>query len=99
MNKAEKEAYNEAINRFNGCCALCGRNNIHLHHIRYGAEGRKTYIGNIIPLCEEHHRAVHQNKKYWQPILLQITEKSLDGESYTEILRDNIKQIYGGIYK
>jgi hypothetical protein len=37
--------------------------------------GRKTYIGNIIVLCEKCHRKVHTNKKYWMPKLIELDEK------------------------
>ena len=57
-------------------CQLCGSPyNLHRHHIRYGACGRKTYIGNIIVLCSNCHRLVHSNKKKWQPILIELDEK------------------------
>jgi len=77
MLKSEKEVYEKTIEMFNGCCALCGNPNIHCHHIRYGACGRKTYMGNIIPLCKEHHDLVHSNKKKYQPMLIDIINKVL----------------------
>lgn len=77
MLKSEKEVYEKTIEMFNGCCALCGSPNIHLHHIRYGACGRKTYMGNIIPLCKEHHDLVHSNKKKYQPMLIELINKVL----------------------
>ena len=56
-------------------CQLCGSSsNLHIHHIRYGAEGRKTYIGNLIRLCIYCHSKVHSNKKYWQSRLIKIIE-------------------------
>lgn len=78
MNKAEKEVYEKSCELFNNCCALCGRTPIHRHHIRYGACGRHTYMGNIIPLCKEHHDLVHSNKKKYQPMLINIIDKVLD---------------------
>ena len=78
MNKAEKEVYEKSCELFNNCCALCGRIPIHRHHIRYGACGRHTYMGNIIPLCKEHHDLVHSNKKKYQPMLINIIDKVLD---------------------
>lgn len=72
MAKKEKEVY-EYINSIEKWCQLCGSTqNLHRHHIRYGAEGRKTYIGNIIVLCEKCHRKVHSNKKLWQPTLIEL---------------------------
>ena len=53
MTKEEKEVY-EYINSIEKWCQLCGSTSyLHRHHIRYGACGRKTYIGNIIVLCDE----------------------------------------------
>ena len=65
MNKAEKKVYEDTIELFNGCCAICGSNQIHLHHIRYGGlyGGRKTYMGNVIPLCKKHHAWCIQTRK------------------------------------
>lgn len=65
MNKQEKETYEKTKELYNGQCAICGNTNIHLHHIRYGnlRGGRKTYMGNVIPLCKMHHDLVHTNKK------------------------------------
>lgn len=79
MNKAEKEVYQKTIELYNGLCAICGSNQIHLHHIRYGGlqGGRKTYLGNVIPLCERHHRLVHTNKKKYMPMLIDMIDKKL----------------------
>jgi len=74
----EQEVYDKSIALFGECCAFCGNPTIHRHHIRYGASGRKTYMGNIIPLCERHHREVHSNKKKWQPILIEMIDKKLE---------------------
>lgn len=78
MKISEKEVYQKSCELFNNCCALCGSPYmIHRHHIRYGACGRHTYMGNIIPLCEEHHRMVHSNKKKYQPLLIKIINEKL----------------------
>ena len=79
MTKSEKEVYQKTIELYNGLCAICGSNQIHLHHIRYGnlRGGRKTYLGNVIPLCERHHRLVHTNKKVYMPMLIDMIDKKL----------------------
>ena len=77
MKTQEKEIYKKSLELFNGVCAICGNNKVALHHIRYGACGRKTYMGNVIPLCEKHHRLVHSNKKKYQPILIEILNRKL----------------------
>ncbi len=74
MNKSEKKVYEDTFDLFKGCCALCGSPYIQMHHIRYGACGRKTYMGNVIPLCKYHHDLVHTNKKVYQPMLIKIID-------------------------
>lgn len=80
MNKKEKTVYQETYNLFNGCCALCGSPYIQMHHIRYGACGRKTYLGNVVPLCKKHHDLVHSNKRKYQSLLIQIINEKLEEE-------------------
>lgn len=81
MNKKDKEVYQKTLELFNNCCAICGSNQVHCHHIRYGGlcGGRKTYMGNIIPLCKKHHDLVHTNKKKYMPILIEMIDKKLEG--------------------
>ena len=81
MNKSEKEVYEKTYELFNGCCAMCGNNQIHMHHIRFGGlyGGRKTYMGNVIPLCKTHHDLVHTNKNKYMPMLIEIIDKKLEG--------------------
>lgn len=77
MDKKEKEVY-DYINSIEKWCQLCGSPyNLHRHHIRYGGMygGRKTYIGNIIVLCENCHTKVHKNKKEWMPKLIELDEE------------------------
>lgn len=74
---SDKEVYKKTIELFDGKCVMCGSPNIALHHIRYGACGRHTYIGNVIPLCKTHHDLVHTNKKKYQPMLIRIMEEKL----------------------
>lgn len=82
MTKEEKEVYEKSSELFNNCCALCGSPYIERHHIRFGACGRKTYMGNIIPLCKQHHDMVHSNKKKYQPMLIEIIDKKLEEMIY-----------------
>lgn len=81
MNKAEKEVYQKTIELYSGQCAICGNPNIAMHHIRYGGlqGGRKTYLGNVIPLCEKHHRLVHTNKRKYMPILIDMIDRKILG--------------------
>jgi 5-methylcytosine-specific restriction endonuclease McrA len=75
----DKEVYQKTFDLFEGCCALCGSPNIHMHHIRYGGlyGGRKTYMGNVIPLCEKHHRLVHTDKNKYMQNLIDIINKKM----------------------
>ena len=81
MTKEEKEVYQKTIELYNGLCAICGNPNIAMHHIRYGGlyGGRKTYMGNVIPLCEKHHRLVHTNKDKYMPILIDMIDRKILG--------------------
>ena len=75
LTTEEKEVY-DYINKIEPYCMLCGNpRTLHRHHIRYGACGRKTYIGNIIVLCQSCHRKVHSNKKEWVPKLIELDKK------------------------
>ena len=80
-NKAEKKVYKDTLELFNYKCAICGSNQIHLHHIRYGGlyGGRKTYMGNVIPLCKKHHDMVHINKKKYMPMLIKMIDEKIKG--------------------
>jgi 5-methylcytosine-specific restriction endonuclease McrA len=52
-------------------CLLCGYGgDLVMHHIRFGAGGRKTYVGNIAILCVSCHLKVHANDKRYRPILI-----------------------------
>lgn len=77
----DKEVYKKTLEMFDYKCVICGSTRVQLHHIRYGACGRHTYIGNVIPLCKEHHDLVHTNKKKYQPMLIQIMEDKLNEDN------------------
>lgn len=74
-----KATYNTVFERDGGRCALCfddRAENLHLHHILTRAH--KALINdphNCIMLCSQHHRLVHQDMTYWQPILQGIVER------------------------
>ena len=83
MNNKEKKVYEDTIRLYDGLCAICGSNQIHLHHIRYGGlyGGRKTYMGNVIPLCKKHHDMVHSNKEKYMPMLIDMINKKIGGKN------------------
>lgn len=78
MRALEKETYKKTLELFNGECAICGFPEVAMHHIRYGACGRKTYMGNVIPLCAYHHSIVHRNKKLYQPLLIKLIDEKIN---------------------
>lgn len=72
----KKEVYEKVLDRDKGCRLFdktCeGR--LELHHIRYRSERKDLIndINNCIILCTKHHKEVHSNKHYWQPLLLKL---------------------------
>ena len=79
----DKQVYEKTLELYNGCCAFCGNPYVQCHHIRYGGlyGGRKTYMGNIIPLCKKHHDLVHSNKEKYMPMLIEMIDKRLKDEN------------------
>lgn len=70
-----KETYQKVYERDKGICQLKDKNcqfRIELHHIIYRSEDKSKIDepNNCILLCNYHHRLVHSNKHYWQPLLL-----------------------------
>lgn len=83
--KRKKTVSNETYNLvYETCqkCVLCGtQNNLQLHHVKYRSE-RSDLIdepSNCLMLCINCHAKVHSNKRYWQPILLEICERIYGG--------------------
>lgn len=73
----KKEIYDEVYKRDNGKCRLkdCTCNGgLELHHVRYRSEAKDLINEptNCIMLCTKHHKEVHSNKHYWQPILKEM---------------------------
>lgn len=79
----DKQVYKKTLELFNGECAICGNTEVAMHHIRYGGlyGGRKTYMGNVIPLCPGHHNLVHTNKKKYMEQLIKIIDEKLKKEA------------------
>lgn len=72
-----KETYNKVYERDKGKCRLADttcNGALELHHIRYRSEAKELINepNNCIMLCSAHHRLVHSNKHYWQPILKEM---------------------------
>ncbi len=64
-------ALRRAIRSRDVTCRFCGRvkGRMEVHHIAYRSQGGPDERGNLILLCDEHHRLAHSKKWYWQPIL------------------------------
>ena len=65
-------------------CRLHNKNcfgKLELHHIVYRSENVNLIDdpNNCIMLCVYHHKLVHSNKHYWQPILKEMIERSNNG--------------------
>jgi hypothetical protein len=43
-------------------CQVCGREEIHLHHLSYRDLGRESFE-DLMPLCEDHHYEVEKRIK------------------------------------
>lgn len=73
----KKEIYDEVFKRDKGRCRLMNcdcKGRLELHHIVYRSENKNLINepSNCIMLCNNHHRIVHSNKHYWQPILKEM---------------------------
>ena len=76
----KKEIYQQVYERDKGKCKLQDETcegNLQLHHIVYRSENKNLINEptNCIMLCTKHHKEVHNNKHYWQPILKEMINK------------------------
>ena len=73
-----EETYNKVMQRDNYKCRLAHvtyngiscKGELELHHVQYRSEAKDLINEptNCIMLCNAHHRLVHSNKHFWQPI-------------------------------
>ena len=80
-----EETYNKVMQRDKYKCRLAHvtyngiscDGGLELHHIVYRSEDKKLINEptNCIMLCNAHHKLVHSNKHYWQPILKEMINK------------------------
>jgi hypothetical protein len=68
-----------------GCCALhCGKQ-AQAHHLKVaGIAGRGDWY--TIPLCPDHHAALHRDVKFWE----------MQNESQIRLLERVLDRLYGG---
>lgn len=72
-----EKTYNKVFERDKGRCRLLDKTcegELELHHIVYRSEAKDLINEptNCIMLCLKHHKQVHSNKHYWQPILKEM---------------------------
>jgi 5-methylcytosine-specific restriction endonuclease McrA len=79
-----KDTYQKVFEACKGKCGLCGAKDIlELHHIFFRSEApdRIDDPMNCIMLCHKDfsknkcHQKVHEQKKYWQPRLMNMRKK------------------------
>ena len=53
------------ITEFEDLCVICNRKATDEHHLLFGTANRRLadLDGLTIPLCREHHEAIHRNKE------------------------------------
>lgn len=57
-----KEA-ERAKSKFGSYCHFCGKRDIQLHHIIYAKQLGKGKWRNLLPVCLEHHTAIHESPR------------------------------------
>lgn len=72
--------------RDSNVCRYCMKSayRLEVHHITYRSQGGPDHSGNLILLCDDHHRLVHSNKRRWQPLLRAVIwAHYVEGRYYT----------------
>lgn len=77
-----EETYRKVFERDKGKCRLLDctcYGKLELHHIQYRSEAKDLINEptNCIMLCNAHHKLVHSNKHYWQPILKEMIKNGI----------------------
>jgi hypothetical protein len=98
------------ITKYNDFCIICGKPKDDIHHIFKGHKQRHLADedGLMIPLCREHHSAVHQHKELnvlceiigqlaWEREYL-IENTQLPFDDLSEEARDAFRYRYGRSY-
>lgn len=63
----------EVVAADGGRCRFCGTTqDLHVHHVVYGAGRREHVRSNLITLCQEHHMTVHSDKGKYQTLCQQV---------------------------
>lgn len=83
----DKQVYEKTSQLFNNECAICGNNQIAMHHIFEGRNRKNsTKYGMIVPLCPYHHNWVHKmNYKGFKEQAQKEFEKTHTREEFIKI--------------
>lgn len=71
-------------------CRVCGAGRIQLHHHTYIRLGQEA-IGDVTPLCREHHQAVHEWLKTSGRIFVEFTHEALAALGANEPTRQPVR--------
>jgi 5-methylcytosine-specific restriction endonuclease McrA len=57
---AWKRRRQEVLRRHGWRCAVCGERAVDVHHVVPASMGGSDEVGNLVALCDQHHREAHQ---------------------------------------
>jgi len=63
------------IERDSGCCQMCGKVAVDLHHILFKSLGGADIDENLIALCREHHDLAHRYGKAMYTKLIELQRR------------------------
>lgn len=66
--KFSKDVREQAYERDNGQCQICGGRAEELHHTMFKSRGGRGVLNNSLSLCHDCHRQIHQDNSladYW----------------------------------
>ena len=58
-----KERRKELMEEAEGICDECGGKAKHIHHLRYDNLGDEILEEDVVALCEECHKEIHEDKE------------------------------------
>ena len=63
--------------RDGGCCVLCGRPGVHVHHVRSRGAGGRHEAPNLCLLCAEDHARVHADPDRKRALLAALRARGI----------------------
>lgn len=58
-----KETTSKILEKFENKCGVCGGIPTEIHHVMYKSRGGRGVLENGMPVCQQCHFEIHQNKK------------------------------------